>query len=85
MRERLRGTGPRTTVARSARLLNRSARACPSHAFRLKQDGQDEQDEEAKVWKTLMSIERRGNTEKRSVRTLIAIDLPTKKNAPRCP
>ena len=37
------------------RLLNRSARACPSHAFRLKQDFQDvqdEQDEEAKVWKT---------------------------------
>ena len=32
MRERLRGTGPRTTVARAARLLNRSARACPSHA-----------------------------------------------------
>ena len=30
--ERLRGTGPRTTVARAARLLNRSARACPSHA-----------------------------------------------------
>ena len=32
MRERLRGTGPRTTAARAARLLNRSARACPSHA-----------------------------------------------------
>ena len=32
MRERSRGTGPRTTVPRSARLLNRSARACPSHA-----------------------------------------------------
>ena len=30
MRERSRGTGPRTTVARAARLLNRSARACPS-------------------------------------------------------
>ena len=30
MRERSRGTGPRTTVARVARLLNRSARACPS-------------------------------------------------------
>ena len=65
MRERLRGTGPRTTVARSACLLNRSARACPSHAFRLKQDGQDyqdEQDEEAKVWKTLMSIDAIGAT-----------------------
>ena len=32
MRARSRGTGPRTTVARAARLLNRSARACPSHA-----------------------------------------------------
>ena len=30
MRERLRGTGPRTTVPRSARLGARSARACPS-------------------------------------------------------
>ena len=29
---------------------------------------------EKKVWKTLMSIERRRNQEKRSVRTLIAID-----------
>ena len=28
-----RGTGPRPTVARAARLLNRSARACPSHAL----------------------------------------------------
>ena len=44
MRARSRGTGPRTTAARVARLLNRSARACPSHAFRLKQDGRDEQD-----------------------------------------
>ena len=35
-----------------------------------------------KVWKTLMSIERRRNTEKRSVRTLISIDLPTKKTPP---
>ena len=46
-------------------------------AFRLKQDGQDYQDgqdESAKVWKTLMSIARRSNQEKRSVRTLIAID-----------
>ena len=34
---------------------------------------------EKKVWKTLMSIERRSNTEKRSVRTLIAIAVP-----PRC-
>ena len=56
----MRGTGPRTTVARAAPLLNRSARACPSHAFSLKQDGQDEQDvqdEGEKVWKTLMSID----------------------------
>ena len=37
---------------------------------RIYQDGQDES---AKVWKTLMSIERRCNKEKRSVRTLIAI------------
>ena len=29
---------------------------------------------EKKVWKTLMSIERRSNQEKRSVRTLIALD-----------
>ena len=67
MRERLRGTGPRTTVAWAARLLNRSARACPSHAFIcLKQDLQDCQDlqdvqdeaaNDAKVWKTFMSIE----------------------------
>ena len=44
---------------------------------RLKQDGQDfqdAQDEGEKVWKTLMSIARRRNKEKRSVRTLIAID-----------
>ena len=43
---------------------------------RLKQDGQDYQDgqdEEAKVWKTLMSIARTRNQEKRSVRTLIVI------------
>ena len=97
MRERLRGTGPRTTVAWAARLLNRSARACPSHAsqkpLRLikvlsdlsllfpadvyrhsgpigpgvhpahpvhpghpASDTQTQQDR-AKVWKTLMSIE----------------------------
>ena len=43
------------------------------------QDLQDGQDEEEKVWKTLMSIERRSNKEKRSVRTLISIDPPTKK------
>ena len=88
MRERLRGTGPRTTVARAACLLHRSARACPSHAFRLKQDGQDGQDgqdEGEKVWKTLMSIERRRNKEKRSVRTLISIDLPTKKKRASVP
>ena len=37
------------------------------------QDFQDEQDEEEKVWKTLMSIERRRNQEKRSVRPLMFI------------
>ena len=37
----------------------RSARNRPSHAFRLKQDGQDVQDSQdgQKVWKTLMSID----------------------------
>ena len=44
MRERSRGTGPRTT--KKTPPGTRSARACPSHAFRLKQDGQDYQDEQ---------------------------------------
>ena len=61
--------GPRTTVARSARLLNRSARACPSHAFRLKQDGQDYQDgqdrgekglEDLNVYRTVGATSRKG-------------------------
>ena len=39
MRARLRGQGPRTTVARSARLLNRSARACPSQGTEKKRLG----------------------------------------------
>ena len=42
------------------------------------QDGQDGQDRAAqeygrKVWKTLMSIERRHNKEKRSFRSLISL------------
>ena len=52
--------GQAPVLRKKARTGARSARAFPSHAFNLKQDGQDVQDgqdEEAKVWKTLMSIE----------------------------
>ena len=87
MRERSRGTGPRATVGREALRPYRSARACPSHAFRLKQDGQDYQDgqdeqDEAAITRRKgledLNVYRchRRNTEKRSVRPLIAIAAP---------
>ena len=48
----------------------RSARACPSHAFRLKQDGQDYQDGQDEGEKGLEDLNvyrcHRSNTEKRS-------------------
>ena len=48
--------------------------ANPGHPGHPASDTETQQAHREKVWKTLMSIERKRNKEKRSVRTLIAID-----------